>query len=300
MIALIKVELHRLLARRLFLALSAFVIAGFTIAAVLTFLTSDNSPEAVSAVDEQRRLLTQQCVDSFESGRGNPAGKEPGDIRSICEEEVWVEQPGLVYTEVQWILMSMGVPLIMLAWLLGASFIGAESNNRTLTSTLTWEPRRVRVLAAKALSLVAIAFLWIVVLQTFLAGVLYPAAFFRGSLAGVDGPFWMDLAAGAGRVGVMGMVASLMGFSLATAGKNTAAALGIGFAQLAIVEGLIRAFKPSWSEWLIGDNLSLFLLGAEDVNHLAHSQGAAGALLVTYALGLLLIATALFTRRELS
>lgn len=302
MIGLIKVEVRRLLSRRLFRALTALVVAGFTLASVLTFINSDNSSEAVAAADEQRRLMVQQCVANPHAW-GAPTGgrlRDPAEVRAFCEEEVWVADPGMTYTEVEWILMSMGIPLIMLTWLLGASFIGAESTNRTLTSALTWEPRRIRLIGAKAIALVVIAFLWIVALQGLLAAGLYPAAYFRGSLDGVDGAFWGDLSAVAGRVGLAGMVASLMGFSLATAGKSTAAALGIGFAQLALVEGLIRAFKPSWSDWLIGDNLSLFLVGAEDVNHLGHSQIAAGGVLVAYAAALLIAALVVFERREMS
>ncbi len=224
----------------------------------------------------------------------------PQEAQSFCEEEVWVEEPRFIYTEVNWILMTMGLPMIMLAWLLGASFMGAEWANRTITSTLTWEPRRLRVLGAKAAALALIAFLWIVALQAYLAAVLYPAAHFRGVTAGVDAAFFGELASVAARVGALAVIASLMGFSLATVGRNTAAAFGVGFAHLAIVEGLVRAFKPQWSEWLIGDNLGLFLVGAEDVNHLGHSQAAAGLLLAAYALILLTAASAIFRRREIA
>jgi hypothetical protein len=45
-----------------------------------------------------------------------------------------------------------------------------------------------------------------------------------------------------------------MGASIATIGRNTAAALGIAFGYLAIVEPAIRGLRPSWSPWLLGDN----------------------------------------------
>ena len=40
-------------------------------------------------------------------------------------------------------LQGTTVPLVMASWLLGASFIGAEWRAGTVTTLLTWEPRRV-------------------------------------------------------------------------------------------------------------------------------------------------------------
>ncbi len=296
----IKVELSRLLSRRLLRVLTLLVVAGFTIAGVAAFLSSDDSPAAVAAAEAERKALVNQCIEGSTAGHGGNGALNASEARSFCEEEVWVEEPRFIYTDVEWILMTMGLPMIMLAWLLGASFMGAEWVNRTITSTLTWEPRRLRVLGAKLVALAVIAFAWVLALQGYLAAVLYPAARFRGVTAGVDAAFLGELAGVAARVGALAVVASLMGFSLATVGRNTAAAFGVGFGHLAIVEGLVRAFKPQWSEWLIGDNLGLFLVGAEDVNHLGHSEGAAGLLLAAYALILVTVASAIFRRREIA
>lgn len=299
---LVRVELRRLASRRLFRVLSALVIAGFTVAAVLTFVNSNDSPAAVAAAEAEGEAAIGQCVDNSRSGH-EAVGETPRDgrnARAVCEEEVWVEDPRFRYTDVEWILMSMGVPMIMLAWLLGASFMGAEWTNRTLTTTLTWEPRRVRVLAAKAAALSLIAFAWVLSFQTYVAAALYPAAHFNGDTSGIDAAFWGDIAGVGVRVAALGVVAALMGFALATVGRNTAAALGVGFVQLALVEGLIRAFRPQWTDWLIGDNLSLFLAGAEEVDHVGHSQVAAGLLLATYGLVLLAGAAATFRRREIA
>lgn len=252
---LLKVELRRLLSRRLFIVLSSFVIAGLTLAGVLTFVNSDASADGAST---------------------------------------------FLYTDVRWILMSLGVPMIMLAWLLGASFMGAEWSNRTLTATLTWEPRRFRVFSAKAGALALVALVWLFAFQAYLAAVLYPAAHLHGDTSGVDAGFWVDLAGDGARVAILGAFAALMGLALATAGKSTAAALGVGFAHLALVEGLIRGFRPQWSDWLIGQNLGLFLIGPENFEPVGHSQVAAGLLLATYTGVLIVGAIAIFRRREMA
>ena len=79
-----------------------------------------------------------------------------------------------------------------------------------------------------------------------------------------------------------------------------AAAFGVGFAYLTIVEGLVRGFKPAWDDWLIGDNLALFMIGPEDVTNVAHSQMGAGLLVLGYALALSWLALAIFRKREIA
>lgn len=300
--ALIRMEIRRLLSRRLFRVLTILVIVGFSIAGVLTFINSDDSPAAVAAADAERETAIRQCIDHFRAGAGSAgeASARSGDAREMCEEEVWVPDPRFVYIEVEWILMSMGIPLIMLGWLVGASFMGAEWHSRTITATLTWESRRVRVLAAKAVSVTVVVLFWVALLQVFLASVLYPAGALKGTTAGVNAAFWGTLSGVGLRVAGAGAIASLLGFSLAALGRSTAAALGAGFVQLALVESLIRRFRPGWVDWLIGDNLGLFLVGPEEVGHLSHSQLSAGLLLAGYAVALLAGAAAIFRTREVA
>jgi hypothetical protein len=156
------------------------------------------------------------------------------------------------------------------------------------------------VIAAKALTVAALTFLWITLMELFFAAVVYPAAAFEGTLTGVDGDFWVDVVTIGARIAAAAAIAAVMGFALATAGRNTAAALGVGFVYLAIVEGLIRAFRPKWVGWLIGDNLGAFLQGSEEASYIGHGRTEAALLLLGYAGILLVAATALFKRREMS
>lgn len=300
MTSLVKVEMTRFLTRRLFRVLSLLVALGFIATAVGVFITSENSPAAVAEVESERQRHLEACVESFES-QGQTAFLPPGeDPQQICEEQVLASDPRFRFEEVLMMLPGLAFIFIMLGWLVGASFIGAEWHSRTLTTTLTWEPRRARLIAAKVIAVAIVTFLWIAVAQALLAALLYPAAALEGSMAGVDGDFWTDLIGTIARIGAGAAIAALMGFALATAGRNTAAALGVGFVYLAIVEGLIRAFRPKWVGWLIGDNLGLFLQGGDQPSYVGHSPGEAGLLLLAYTALLLLAAVALFKRREMS
>ncbi|HJR45027.1 MAG TPA: ABC transporter permease subunit [Actinomycetota bacterium] len=291
---LFRVELRRLLARRLLRFTTLVVVALLTIAGAIVFFTSDMTPAEVERVQNER---LQSCVES--QGFGNaPPGTT--DFEAFCREDLGSEiDPRLDYVEVADAVTELGFPFMMLGWILGASSIGAEWNNRTLTTTLTWESRRVRVLVAKMLALVLVVAVWILLLLVFYALAMYPAAAAHGITSTVDSTVLGDMFESMLRVDALAVVFALLGFALATMGRNTAAALGVGFAYLAVVETIIRGFKPEWSDWLLGDNISLFLFGVGE-SPLTHGQTTAAVILVAYIGALLLAATALFRRREMA
>jgi hypothetical protein len=222
------------------------------------------------------------------------------DPEGYCSDEVWSEDPRFHYEEMDWVLATLVFPMAMLAWLVGASAMGAEWASRGVTTSLTWEPRRGRVLLAKMSAAMTISFVWIICLLLLFAALLYPAAALRGTMDGVDRTWLLDVGGGILRAGAMASLAALFGMALATIGRNTAAAFGAGFAYLAIVEGLIRGLKPAWDDWLIGDNLALFVIGPEDVTNVAHSQVGAGLLVLGYAMALAWVALMIFRKREIA
>lgn len=297
---LISVEFRRLVSRRLFKGLSLLAIVAFAVIGTIAFVASDDSPERVAAAEKQRRAEIASCISNVERGAEDYPVLSPGDAPQFCRDETYGSDPRFPYQDVTWILGSTGVPFMMLGWLLGASFLGAEWKDRTITTTLTWERRRIRVLTAKALVLLAVAFAWIVILQALFALALLPAGVFEGNMAGVDAAWWADTGMLILRSGGVAAIAGLFGLSLAAIGRNTAAALGAGFVYLAVIEGMIRGFKPSWVDWLIGDNTALFLVGGDEVAHLDHTQAGAGLLLAVYAAAIFGLALAFFRKRDIS
>lgn len=191
-------------------------------------------------------------------------------------------------------MIGLAFPLVMLGWLVGASSIGAEWTHRTITALLTWEPRRIRVLAAKAVAAALYSAVLIALIQ-----LVFTAVFYLGSLDnGFDGGDYVRVS---GRIFFVSVIASVLGFGLATIGKNTAAALGGGMAYLLVVESLIRGFKSSWSGWLLGSNIGRVIEGGSGVGILAErSTGEAAVVLVVYAAGLFLVALWFFRRREIA
>lgn len=205
-------------------------------------------------------------------------------------------------------LMGLSFPLLMFGWLIGASAIGAEWGNRTVSALLTWEPRRTRVLLAKAAAACAMAALLVVALEIVFTAVMMPVAWagLDPALMRFDASFepgafsWAEYAGTAGRMTLVSVIAGALGFSLATIGKNTAAALGGGMAYLLIVESLVRGYLPKWSDWLLSTNIIRLIEGSTPGGLEGHSTTGAAAVLALYAAGLLLLALWFFRRREMA
>jgi hypothetical protein len=301
---LIAVELRRLVTRRLLAGLTIVVLAVFALVGVLAFRASSDSPEAMASARAAYAGDLAYCVSEVEAGTLNDEAVPPAataDPAGYCRENV-VEfgDPRFDYAEFDWMLLGTGMPFVALAWLVGASAMGAEWNNRTIVTTLTWEPRRARVIATKAIAVAIVAGAWIFLLEMLFALSFYPAAEFEGLTRGIDAGWWLDLAGLGLKISGLAALGAVLGFALATIGRNTAAALGVGFVYLAVVESLVRTHKPSWADWLIGDNASLALMGPDEVAHLGHSQLGAAFVLLAYAGAVVALAILIFRRRDLS
>lgn len=197
-------------------------------------------------------------------------------------------------------LIGLSFPLLMFSWLVGASAIGAEWGNRTVSALLTWEPRRTRVLVTKAAAAAVSTALWVIALQIVWTAVMMPVAS-DGVGFTVGPPFsWGDYLAFAARILGVCVVASVLGFSLATIGKNTGAALGGGMAYLLIVESLVRAYLPEWNDWLLSTNIVRVAERGADAAFDGVTTEEAALRLVAYAVGLFLVALGVFRRREMA
>jgi ABC-type transport system involved in multi-copper enzyme maturation permease subunit len=289
---LLRVEIRRLTARRLSRILTLLVVVGFLAAGTIAFFVSNDSPDAIAAARAKHGIEVQKCV----AGAGQDGVPTVGTA-AWCERHNDVGDPRFHFKDMDWPLMSLGLPLMMLGWLVGASYVGAEWHHRTMMAHLTWEPRRGRVLVSKAIAVFLTTAAWVLALEIVFSALMWPAALFRGSTAGLDAGWWSEYGLTVLRLAGLAGFAALFGASLAFVGRNAAAALGVGFAYLAIVEGLVRSFKPSWADWLIGDNVGQF--GTWD-RVLGHSPSASGLLLTGYVAVAVGLAWLFFRKREVS
>src|SRR5207248_452419 len=102
-----------------------------------------------------------------------------------------------------------------------------------------WETRRTRVIAAKAaVALLAVGAFALVSLIA-LTGALLPALIAHGAPLRAGDTSVGALAGVIGRGALLAMLAAGMGFGIATIGRNTAAALGAGFAYIIVLENIL-------------------------------------------------------------
>jgi len=286
---LIGVEVRRFTARRLMRVFAALVILGFLIAAPKVFFHSNRDIAKATVVERaaaQRGY--EDCV------------RESGLKGGFCEQpdlERIVAEPRFHLTQLVDIGQAMAGMLIMLSFVAGASFAGADWHHRVVMTTLTWEPRRRRVIVAKIAAVAAVTCVAAIVLELVLAALLTPAAVFRGTTAGVDGGWIASYGLVLLRAGSTAALAAGIGCALSMVGRATAAALGGMFAWMAVGENLIRTGIPGWRRWLVGDQLEAFVGNPTDR---VRSVATAGLLLACYGALLFLVATRVFERRDVA
>ena len=225
------------------------------------------------------------------------------DIADQCfpKDFVEVDDPRFRRSRLNGILQGASGGLAVVGWALGASLVGAEFASRSMTTLLTWETRRRRVFLAKTVAVLAATALFAVVVLVLLALAMWPALALHGAPLRPNDPTLASLAGTAARGVALAVLASGMGLAIATIGRNTAAALGAGFAYVIVFENIIGSFIERWRRWLLLGNVIVFVSGRNNGGDIPGRTVAAAALFLTaVAVTLLVAAASAFQRRDLA
>ncbi|MPQ97140.1 ABC transporter permease subunit [Modestobacter sp. I12A-02628] len=262
---LLRAEAHRFLSRRFIQVVLALAVLGW-LAAVLVASTQYSSagPEELARAEQRLAQDVQQANRDREECLTGPDRPEDVPVDSGCGQEVRAEDyevasylipaPFSLADEGQGGAIAFGAAAAVLAFLIGATFVGAEWSTRSMVALLFWETRRTRVLGAKALVVVGAALLiglaaaamWLA-----MASLLRAVA---GDGARLPDDFWSGLLSLQGRGVLLALLAGLLGFGLTHLVRNTGAALGIAFVYVAIAETAVRIFLPNAQPWLLTNN----------------------------------------------
>ncbi|HJT38612.1 MAG TPA: ABC transporter permease subunit [Actinomycetota bacterium] len=307
---LLGVEMRRGIARRLTKGVFIFCIAGVIAAGVSVFFASKR--ETIHSVAHGPKIVgfVQACTSGLplplDSTPPLPAVGTP-DRATACQNladqltENTIDKR-FYLRNLPDILKHVSAMAAIVAWLLGASFIGGEWRSGSFATLLTWEPRRTRVMIAKAAAAVVVSFLLVMILQAMLVGALFPAALYHGSTAGTHAAgFWRIVSFLGLRSGALAAGAALLGFSLGAIGRNTAASLGVGFFYVAIVEGaIIGNFVAKARPWLLVRNAVVFI-NYERVAAIGNRTPHQATLIVFgYAIAIFLIALIVTRARDVN
>ena len=223
------------------------------------------------------------------------ANADPHEVDRFSPADIW--SSGI---EEDSVLGASAFLFLLMAVLGGSSFIGAEYRAGTFTTLLTWEPRRLRVLAAKLLAGAVVTGGLFIVLEIVLAGALAPVVIVRGTgfeNAGSD--FYRSLAGFLGRGALVAGGCAVLGASIALIGRNTTAALGVVLGYIIIVEQILRGLRPGWDAWFLGENLGI-VLGGGTIDDVARSVPGAALVLVGYLAVVVVAGGVVFARRDVT
>jgi ABC-2 type transport system permease protein len=271
MIRLTGVELRRLTARRL-TVIGVLAVLGIT-AFLLFAIWQDARP---LSADEQRVAQTQYEQahrDWVEHGDENKQmceadWRQMPDPKPALEEMCAFREPTIddfgkprtVFAEVMpELLLGSSYLLVFAAFLIGASFFGAEFSTGSIGNWLTFEPRRLRVYGSKVLAAaIGLAPVGVVVLAISLLGT-YLIVDQLGDTATTTGKVWGDLTAIGGRAVLLTALGAALGGVAGSLLRHTAAAIGVVMAYLVLIEGVFASFLNKAQPWLVKTNFDAFV-----------------------------------------
>ena len=286
----------------------------------LTIAAINSHPPTQAALDRAQGSYDQQlrrCQDGKYLGRGGELPAGYASLEEYCQENVvfYVDNVGMQTRDLPSILEGIATFVILLGALLGASLAGADWTSNTITTLLTWEPRRIKVLLTRALVVVLIAFAITLALQAIFAGVFWLGASVRGTTSFAPGSLWSDVGQAMLRTSVVATAFGLIALSVAMIGRSTVASLGALFGYLILFEGVIAGFRPSIQGWLLvragivvvnqqpildyGRNYSYSGSNYPEPTVLM-SLARADAVVGVYVVALLVLALVIFRRRDVS
>ena len=203
----------------------------------------------------------------------------------------------------------LGPLLPIMAFTLGASFFGADQKSGVIELLLTWQPRRLRLLAVRALGGGVVTVIIAIVLSAFFVALMYGLASITGTTDGMTGQMWGWLAASTVRSGLAAGMFFLLGLGLTVWFNNSLASI-ISFVGYAfVVEGLLQTFVGWLAPYLPMNNAAAFVSGAnvlqidvfgDSPTVVQHGYLLAGLLMLVYAAAGLAVGMFAFNRRDIA
>jgi ABC-2 type transport system permease protein len=252
-------EFLRFRSRRLVVVLLVGSLLATCVGLVLAAI--DSTPPSESVIAAARAKAREEVAKCLVTDFGD--GNLGMPIEDFCRENfaspTQYMPSHLALVDLPKILEGVSSITSILGLVIGASFVAVSWQTGTISTILTWEPRRLRWFAARILVLTVGVLVMTTLIVTSLSAGLALAAMLRGSTVGAGGAWWTDALTTSLRVSVAAALSAVIGGAVAAIGRHTAAALGVVFVWTAVLEGLVRGLRPLWAPWLLGDNLVTFL-----------------------------------------
>jgi ABC-2 type transport system permease protein len=260
---LLRAELRRLTKRRITRWMLLLVLLLMPTVAILVGLNHQKPGPGAVAIAEERaaeeyrsqQVWMEQEITSCEEMQANGTADEFGypedceEIRSwyASQDDMveWFMPPAFDFREgfPDMMLVLTGL-LGMFAFIVGASYVGAEWRTGGMMNLLLWRPRRLVVLGTKLGALAGGLAALTVLLGAAWTGMFWLVATLRGVTDTMTSGAWQSFGLTGLRALALVLVAGGIGFALASIGRHTAMAMGaaigafvVGVAGFGIIGG---------------------------------------------------------------
>ncbi|AEV88872.1 hypothetical protein ACWT_7863 [Actinoplanes sp. SE50] len=325
--SLFRAERRRLTKRRftrLFVALGLLVLV--LVAAGVAATNQKATPATVAAAQAEAETGYRQAVQQFAEDKKH-CQQDPSQFGGNCDNlgepqredykaEYYMPSTFDFHEQFPNMVITFAALMALVAFVVGASFVGAEWNSGGMMNLLLWRPQRLRVLSTKLAALLVWLTGLTVVTGAAWTGICWLIATQRGITARMTPGVWQSF----GLMGLRGLglvvVAGALGFGAASIGRHTAAALGAAIGTLvvlqyglAIVLSLAKArfyelyLLPTWiSAWMnqsykvVDDNAPCVLAGGCEPPSYTVTWQMAGGLFA--AVAIIIVGAAMWTMRK--
>lgn len=241
-------ETKRLLARRFTWVMLAVIVGILGMVVLGVALNSQPvTPEALARAEQDAdvyRADTERFRAECEQEQQDPSGGTgqfpPGIDCAAAFDASQIDAADYLpyvftFSEESRVLLGVcGGVLALFGFAVGASFVGAEWSTGGMANLLLWRPRRVPLLLTKlGAALAGVLAIGAATALAFLAA-LWLTARFTGVTGDVTASFWQSLGLTGVRALTLALVTTTVGFALASVGRHTATALGVGVGYLIV------------------------------------------------------------------
>lgn len=328
---LILVELRRYAARA---GVRWLVVGMLAVVAMTAFgAWRSSAPPSQAQLDEAQQVYRQQLADWQAHGQervdacrqaqsdarvNDPAADLGCDALAAPTAERFLPGRTTFAVDASGWLEQLSTFLLLLALIVGATFVAAEFGTGAIATWLTFEPRRGRVFASKAVVATVATGAIVLVVSAVAVGALWLACALRGSVGDMTPEAWSGLGDQAGRLAAAGAFAAAAGAALAFLLRHTAATLGVVVGWMVAVDGILATLLAGLRRWTVQINLVAWLQGGvqQDVGvtscvsdssgttcngtHLVVSMAQGGLVLLGVLVVVTAVAVLVFRRRDVA
>jgi ABC-2 type transport system permease protein len=251
-VSLARAEVRRLTKRRFTRWLVIGTLVLLALIAGGTFLSNEavgpaQLAEARAEADRQYQQATVSAQAEMQRCLAAPGTADAGNYPSDCSQmyqptpedfrpEYYMASTFTFKEKFGDVLGAFVAIFALMGFVIGASYVGAEWTSGGMMNLLLWRPKRLQVLGTKlGVLLASMAALSVVGVAAW-TGIFLLIAKLRGNTEGMTSGTWQSIALTELRGLVVILVATAIGFGLASIGRHTALALGVAAGVVVILQ----------------------------------------------------------------